>query len=261
MKIALGVEYRGDNYYGFQKQNNMPTVQNELEQAISTVANEPVSLFCAGRTDAGVHCLHQVVHFETKALRGLENWRLGINANLPNDIAVHWVQIVDEHFHARYSATARRYKYFINNSFNKSVFSENLTWHIPKELDHNAMHQAGQLLLGENDFSSFRASQCQSLSPNRNIHFINVFRQNQQIVIEIQANAFLHHMVRNIISALVVIGKGQKSIEWIDKLLQAKDRTIAPATAPAKGLFLVDVIYPKEFNLPSTLEISPFFIS
>jgi tRNA pseudouridine38-40 synthase len=250
MRLALGVEYDGAQYFGWQRQKEVNSVQEELEKALSKIANHPVSVFCAGRTDAGVHGTGQVVHFETEAVRTDRGWTMGVNANLPDSIAVTWVKQVPEDFHARFSATARRYRYIITNSqLRPAILNAGLS-HYYSPLDVDKMHLAAQSLLGENDFSSFRAAQCQSNSPNRCIHFINVKRFNQFVVIDIKANAFVHHMVRNIAGSLIAVGKGDKPVEWIAEVLALKDRTQAAETAKPNGLYLIQVDYPEEFDLP-----------
>ncbi len=258
MKIALGIEYDGTKYFGWQRQRDVQSVQEKLEKALSIVANHPVEVQCAGRTDAGVHGTGQVVHFETTSERKMVAWTMGANANLPKDIAVRWSTKVDESFHARFSATARRYRYIIFNSpLRPGILSSGVS-HYHGELDEKKMHQAGQYLLGENDFTSFRAVHCQSRSPWRNIMHLNVTRHGQYVVIDIKANAFVHHMVRNITGSLISVGKGEQEPEWIKWLLEAKDRKLAGATAKAEGLYLVDVDYPETFGLPRA-PIGPLF--
>ncbi len=259
MHIALGIEYNGAAYYGWQKQVEVDTVQDRLEAALSLVANEKIDTFCAGRTDAGVHATGQVVHFTTSAIRNERAWTLGVNANLPDDIAVAWVKEVPDTFHARFSATARRYRYVIDNSnLRSAILSQGLS-HYHEPLDERRMHQAAQCLVGEHDFTSFRAKHCQAHSPRRQVHHIRITRQGPYIIIDIKANAFLHHMVRNITGSLIEIGKGKQPIEWLTYLLEQKDRSIAAATAKAGGLYLVDVDYPAEFALPRH-HIGPLFI-
>ncbi|MHA2939996.1 tRNA pseudouridine(38-40) synthase TruA [Vibrio sp. RC27] len=259
MKIALGVEYDGSAYYGWQRQKEVNSVQQELEKALSVVANSPIDVLCAGRTDAGVHGTGQVVHFETNVERKLVAWTMGANANLPLDIAVRWATEVSDEFHARFSATARRYRYIIyNHKLRPGILSTGVS-HYHVELDEQKMHQAGQYLLGENDFSSFRAAHCQSRSPWRNVIHLNVTRHGDYVVIDVKANAFVHHMVRNIVGSLMVVGRGEQPIEWIDWLLKAKDRKLAGATAKAEGLYLVDVDYPESFGIPKHA-IGPLFL-
>ncbi|MGX9418979.1 tRNA pseudouridine(38-40) synthase TruA [Vibrio sp. WJH972] len=259
MKIALGVEYNGSAYYGWQRQKEVNSVQQELEKALSVVANSPIDVLCAGRTDAGVHGTGQVVHFETNVERKLVAWTMGANANLPLDIAVRWATEVSDEFHARFSATARRYRYIIyNHKLRPGILSTGVS-HYHVELDEQKMHQAGQYLLGENDFSSFRAAHCQSRSPWRNVIHLNVTRHGDYVVIDVKANAFVHHMVRNIVGSLMVVGRGEQPIEWIDWLLKAKDRKLAGATAKAEGLYLVDVDYPESFGIPQHA-IGPLFL-
>ncbi len=259
MKIALGIEYDGASFFGWQRQREVASVQQHLEEALSKVANEPIEVFCAGRTDAGVHGTGQVVHFETRAERKLVAWTMGVNANLPKQIAVRWAKEVPDEFHARFTATARRYRYVIyNNEYRPAVLATGVS-HYHGELDEKRMHQAGQYLLGENNFSSFRAAQCQSRSPFRHLIHLNVTRINQYIVVDIKANAFVHHMVRNIVGSLLVVGRGEQPPEWIKWVLEQKDRTVAGATAKAGGLYLVDVDYPQHYMLPR-VPLGPLFL-
>ncbi len=250
MRIALGIEYDGAAYYGWQRQKEVISVQEELEKALSVVANHSVTVNCAGRTDAGVHGTGQVVHFDTDAVRKDVAWTLGVNANLPDDIAVRWVKQVDDSFHARFSATARRYRYIIyNGPFRPGILRTGLS-HYHMALDEKKMHQAGQTILGEQDFTSFRALHCQASSPVRTIEYLNVTRRSDFIIIDIKANAFLHHMVRNIAGSLIEIGRGNQPLDWLQTLITHKDRAKAAATAKAGGLYLVEVDYPAEFDLP-----------
>ncbi|ACS86353.1 tRNA pseudouridine(38-40) synthase TruA [Musicola paradisiaca] len=260
LKIALGIEYDGSRYYGWQRQAEVESVQECLEKALSNVANEPISVFCAGRTDAGVHATGQVVHFTTGAVRKDAAWTMGVNAHLPSDIAVRWVTTVDEAFHARFSATARRYRYVIyNHRYRPAILSHGVThYHLP--LDAARMERAGQCLLGENDFTSFRAVQCQSRTPWRNVKHLKVMRHGAYIVVDIKANAFVHHMVRNIVGSLMEVGCGNQPEGWIAELLAAKDRTLAAATARADGLYLVAVDYPEQFAIPEA-PLGPLFLS
>lgn len=259
MKIALGIEYDGARYFGWQRQREVPSVQEHLEKALSIVANEAIEVQCAGRTDAGVHGTGQVVHFDTTAVRKPIAWTMGVNANLPKDVAVRWAKEVPEEFHARFSATARRYRYVIyNDDLRPGILSSGIS-HYHGHLDEAKMHLAGQYLLGENDFTSFRAVQCQSRSPWRNIMHLNVSRHGSYVVIDIKANAFVHHMVRNITGSLILVGKGEQEPQWIEWLLQQKDRKLAGATAKAEGLYLVDVDYPHEFALPR-IPLGPLFL-
>lgn len=260
MKIALGVEYDGSGYFGWQRQQHVVSVQQKIEEALTQVANETISVFCAGRTDTGVHATGQVIHFETNAQRAIGAWTMGVNANLPANIAIKWAKIVDESFHARFSAQARRYRYIIYNApYRSAILNRGVTHHY-QPLDVKLMHQAGQYLLGEQNFSAFRAAQCQSLSPWRNIHHVIVSRYDQYVVVDIQANAFLHHMVRNIVGSLLQVGNGSKPITWIRDLLLSEDRTQAAATAKPDGLYLVEVIYPDLFEIPK-ISLGPLFLS
>jgi len=250
-RIALCLSYNGHCYHGWQAQKTgLPTVQKFLESALSVVANHPVKVVCAGRTDRSVHASHQVVHFETTALRSVRSWVFGCNANLPAGISVSWVGVADENFHARFSATARRYHYVIyNHPIRPANFTNELTW-CHSRLNESIMHQAAQCLVGEHDFSSYRAVGCQSKSPVRRIEFLNVKRYSNILVIDIKGNAFLHHMVRNIAGVLMSIGSGMKPVSWCQEVLIARDRTKGGMTASPNGLYLTHVDYPEKFGVP-----------
>lgn len=251
MRIALGVEYDGSNFFGWQTQENLPTVQSTLEIALSHIAHEPIRVFCAGRTDARVHGVGQVVHFDTQAIRALRAWTMGVNTHLPPTIAVQWAKEVDETFHARFSAISRRYRYIIHNHpLRSAILATRATWYY-RPLAIEPMQQAAAYLVGEHDFSAFRAAQCESKSPQRNIHEIKILRQDNLVIIEIEANAFLHHMVRNIVGVLLQIGSGQKEPTWMLQVLHSKDRRTAADTAPAAGLYLTQVNYPENYALPN----------
>jgi tRNA pseudouridine38-40 synthase len=250
-RIALGLEYDGTRFCGWQSQGHAPSVQAAVERALSFVANHPVAVTAAGRTDAGVHAAMQVVHFDSEANRTTRSWVLGANSNLPDSISALWAQPVPETFHARYGATARSYRYFIlNRSSRPAVGRHNVCW-VKEPLDHERMHLAAQALLGEHDFSSFRDAECQSRTPVRRLLAIQVQRRGEMIELAVSANAFLHHMVRNIAGALIAIGQGRRPPQWIDEVLAARDRTRAGITAPASGLYLVAVRYDPGLQLPS----------
>jgi tRNA pseudouridine38-40 synthase len=248
MGIALGIEYNGATFHGFQSQRNAPSVQDALEKALSQIADEPVRIVAAGRTDAGVHATGQIVGFTTTAERPPSAWLRGTNSLTPAGVKVTWVRTVSDRFHARYSAVARRYQYLFEDSGSASpLLHRQVTTVAP--LDDAAMHRAAQALLGEHDFSSFRAAGCQSLSANRCVHRIAVHRAESFVVLDIAANAFLLHMVRNIAGALLRVGLGQAEEAWIGEILQGRNRGLAGRTAPPDGLYLVDVHYPG-FDLP-----------
>lgn len=255
MRIALGIEYDGRGFYGWQAQRDLPTVQGALESALLKVANEPIQLFCAGRTDAKVHALDQVVHFDTAAKRHIDAWIWGANSHLPSSVIVRWAKAVDYSFHARFTAIARRYCYIIyNHPIRPAILSSRVSWcYYPLDID--SMRAAGQVLIGEQDFSSFRSSQCSSKSPNRCVTDFTIRRHGHFIIFEIEANAFLHHMVRNIAGVLIKIGAGHKDIPWMQAVLSAKNRRFAAETAFAEGLYLMQVRYPEPyvFPLPSPL--------
>ncbi|MES9897923.1 MAG: tRNA pseudouridine(38-40) synthase TruA [Sedimenticola sp.] len=250
MRLAMGVEYDGSSYHGWQRQKGgVATVQDRVEKALSRVADHPVSIFCAGRTDAGVHGLGQVIHFDTTSVRSYRGWLLGTNVNLPHDINLTWVKEVSELFHARFSAVNRRYRYVILNRNVRSAIWCNRTVWIHHPLDAEKMHEAAQSLVGTHDFSSYRALGCQAKSPIKSVIHLNVSRQEEQVIIDIKANAFLHHMVRNVAGVLIAIGKGDKPISWSEEVLGYRDRTLGGVTAPPEGLYFMEVGYPAEFEL------------
>jgi len=248
-RIALGIAYDGRPWQGWQKQTHGQTVQDVLERALKTFVGSPISTVCAGRTDTGVHGLSQVVHLDTEVLRTPESWVRGTNAHLPDSISVQWAQVVPTDFHARFSATARAYTYIILNTRVRHPMWQGRAGWVFQPLNVDAMRQASLCLLGEHDFSSFRSSQCQAKSPVRTMHSIEIVQQGPRIVVQLKANAFLHHMVRNIMGALVQVGQGREPEEYVAKVLQARDRTQGAPTFSPEGLYLTDVTYPG-YSLP-----------
>ncbi len=250
MRIALGIEYDGRDFFGWQKQIGLRTVQSCLEDALSRIADEPINLFCAGRTDSGVHATGQVTHFDTQAIRSEEAWVMGANTHLPSSIAVCWAQTISDEFHARFSATSRRYRYIIFNSrVRPAILSSRVTWQY-RPLNVELMQVAANHLLGEHDFSSFRSTRCEAKTPIRKISLLKVTRQDDFIFIDIQANAFLHHMVRNIAGVLMKVGSGHQQPGWVATVLATQDRRAASDTASAAGLYLVQVGYPEPYLFP-----------
>jgi tRNA pseudouridine38-40 synthase len=248
-RIVLGIEYDGSAYAGWQWQTGKRTLQSELQHALSQIAAQPVTVICAGRTDAGVHALEQVVHFDCEVERDLKAWLMGGNSQLPEDIRIIWAKPAIADFHARYSAIARFYRYVIlNRPMKSALLRTQATWCF-QALDAKKMHLAAQALIGEHDFSSFRAQGCQSKSPNRLMYFVEVYRQDERVIIDICANAFLHHMVRNIAGVLMEIGMGRKPVSWVTELLAIKDRSQAAITAPPHGLHLGGVFYPDQYQI------------
>ena len=249
MRIALGLQYNGCQYHGWQSQPQLTTVQEQVQTALAKIANEDVELICAGRTDTGVHATGQVVHFDTEVTRPEKAWIFGTNTHLPKDIAVHWAAVVSEDFHARFSATARRYRYFIyNHHARPASLVDQLTWYYMR-LDDRLMHEAAQHLVGEHDFSAYRSVGCQSKTPNRCIQSLTVTRKQRVITIDIKANAFLQHMVRNIVGVLFAVGSGREESNWSKEVLESRDRRLGGVTAPPYGLYLADVEYPSHFNI------------
>ncbi|MEK9766950.1 MAG: tRNA pseudouridine(38-40) synthase TruA [Thalassolituus sp.] len=251
-RYAAVVEYNGACFHGWQRQkhNNEPTVQAALEAALSVVADHPVEVACAGRTDAGVHATQQVIHFDSTAHRSDYGWMMGANTHLPDGVSLQWVSEVDAEFHARYKAKARRYRYLIyNHSARPSLMHDQVTWY-KYPLDAGLMHEAAQRLIGTHDFTSFRAKDCQANSPVKEMHHIRVERFDRLIMVELECSAFLYHMVRNIVGVLLPIGQGHQPVEWMTEVLEAKDRTKAGVTAPGGGLYFVGVEFPEQFNVP-----------
>ena len=258
-RYAAVVQYDGSTFCGFQKQTHSPSVQAELERALSYVADAPVILSCAGRTDTAVHASHQVIHFDSSAERSGYNWVQGANSQLPNSIALLWADEIEGDFHARHSATSRTYRYVMAvGNARPAILADGVTW-VKFPLDAQVMQDACQYLLGEQDFSAFRGSGCQSLSPFRNVTAANIHQCGQLLVFEITANAFVLHMVRNIVGSLMEVGLGRQQPHWIKQLLIDGDRRHSAATAPPNGLYLVDVKYPQQFAIPK-LPKGPLFL-
>ncbi|TCO75671.1 tRNA pseudouridine(38-40) synthase TruA [Chromatocurvus halotolerans] len=248
--VACCVEYDGSGYSGWQSQSGVATVQDSLENALSRVANQPLRVHCAGRTDTGVHAAAQWIHFVAPCERGSGAWVRGGNANLPGDIRLLHAATVATDFHARHSALARHYRYIIANTpVASALYRDRATW-IREPLDAPRMHEAAQVLVGEQDFSAFRAASCQSRTAMRCVHRVSVRRSGPLVAIDISANAFLHHMVRNIAGTLVAVGSGRHNVAWVGSLLRDRDRTRAAATAGPQGLYLTGVTYPERFALP-----------
>jgi tRNA pseudouridine38-40 synthase len=250
MKIAAGIEYRGTCFSGWQRQKHAASIQQHVEEALSMVANHDVTTTCAGRTDAGVHAILQVIHFETTALRKSHSWVLGANANMTADICLLWARQVKEDFHARFSATGRCYRYVILNRKHRPGICHGLVTWEHRPLDIDLMSTAAAHLVGMHDYTSYRAMACQARNPVREVRRIDIYRKDQYVIIEIEANAFLHHMVRNIAGVLMTIGKQDEAPGWAKEILQARDRNQGGITAPADGLYLLNVEYPHVYGVP-----------
>lgn len=255
-RIAMGLEYDGSSFAGWQAQTHANGIQSAVESALSFVADSPITVTCAGRTDAGVHATMQVVHFDTNVQRTERGWVMGANANLPKCVSALWMRETATDFHARYAALTRSYRYVIlNRTPRPALLRERVCW-VRESLDADLMNTAAQCLVGEHDFTSFRAAECQSASPIRRLQRIQVTRSNEYVVIDVTANAFLHHMVRNIAGVLLAVGRGRQPIDWPQTLLQVRDRSQGGITAPAAGLYLFGVSYPEQFAIPSAANCS-----
>jgi len=256
-RVVLGLEYDGSRFFGFQRQRQKPTVQEVLEDAIARVADQPVTVHCAGRTDTGVHAVCQVVHFDTPVQRSERTWVLGCNSHLPNGLTVLWARPAAAGFHARFSARGRTYRYRILNRWTRpGLLAGRVSWE-RRVLDHERMHEAAQTLIGEHDFSSFRALGCQAKHAVRMLHSISVERHASEVVIEVTANAFLYHMVRNIAGTLIEVGVGKQQPGWVADVLAQRRRAVGGVTATPDGLYFVGVDYPDFPELP-TFEPSAF---
>ena len=256
MRLALGVGYRGQAYQGWQSQAGGRTVQDRLEHALAQFAARPLRTVCAGRTDAGVHAINQVVHFDTEAVREPFSWVRGSNRFLPDDIAVQWCLPVADAFHSRNLALGRRYRYVVLESAVRPALESGLAGWTVRPLDAGAMSRAAALLLGEHDFSSFRAAECQAASPVKTLHSIAISRCGAYWRFEFDANAFLHHMVRNIMGCLIAVGNGKRGPAWMSEVLEARDRKLAAPTFAAAGLYFIGPYYDAEWAIPTHVPAS-----
>jgi tRNA pseudouridine38-40 synthase len=251
MRYACGIEYDGEPFYGYQVQIHEPTVQSCLERAIAKIADHEVKISCSGRTDTGVSAKHQVIHFDSSAERTTLQWMHGINSELHKAITVLWVKQVPDDFHARFSAVNRSYEYsIINRPVRPAINRHNLTW-IPQPLDYHTMQEALQYLVGTHDFNALRSTKCQSHVSIKTIHHANIVKIGDVIKLNVTANGFLHHMIRNIVGTLIPIGKGEKPAEWMKQVLESLDRKQAGVTAPPNGLAFMNVTYPEHFAIPT----------
>jgi len=258
MRYALGIEYDGAAFCGWQRQSHSPSVQQSIENAIQVVANHPVTVICAGRTDTGVHARGQVVHFDSLSVRSERQWVLGINSNLPDPVRVLWVREVDDSFHARFAALSRCYQYTILNRWVRPAIGVSYYGWCRDRLDEGRMHEVAQVLHGRHDFSAFRSAGCSAQHAIREVTLINVSRQGEFVKIDITANAFLYHMVRNIVGSLILVGKGEKSGQWFDDVFHGRDRTLAGVTAESQGLCFMNVRYDPKYKLPDNAEVFAF---
>jgi tRNA pseudouridine38-40 synthase len=258
MRIALGIEYDGSRFCGWQSQPEACGVQDALERAVAQIASESVQIVTAGRTDAGVHALNQVAHFDTMADRPEMAWVRGVNALLPASVSVLWSRVVDEDFHARFSAQARRYRYILFAHPVRPALLTSYTGWVHNGLDIEKMQVAASSLIGEHDFSAFRAAECQAKSPVKTMKQITISRQGNFVVFDFEANAFLHHMVRNMVGSLVYVGKGKHEPVWMKEILEKGDRSLAAPTFAAEGLYLSSIVYGEKWLLPSEGRLAGF---
>jgi tRNA pseudouridine38-40 synthase len=257
MRYAIGLEYDGSQFCGWQIQRQEPTVQGCLEQAVATVADHEARVHCSGRTDTGVHALCQVAHFDSSAQRPERSWILGLNSNLPASISVLWIRQVDDSFHARFSAFARSYRYVILNRWIRPALdAKRMSW-CRTPLDADKMNRAARCLLGEHDFTSFRAGACQARHAVREIQQLTVERRGNVVSLDITANGFLYHMVRNIAGTLLKVGSGERELSWVEQVLKQQDRTKAAPTAPPEGLYFLGARYPNSYGLPTDIADFP----
>ncbi len=258
MRYALGIEYDGAGFCGWQRQNHSPSVQDSVEKAVEAVANHAVSVICAGRTDTGVHARGQVAHFDSPSERSERQWLLGINSNLPDAVRVVWVRQVDDSFHARFGAFSRSYRYSILNRRVRPAIGVTYFGWCREVLDEGRMHEAAQVLQGRHDFSAFRSAGCSAQHAIREVTAIGVRRESDIVKIDISANAFLYHMVRNIVGSLIPVGKGERSIQWFADVFHGQDRNLAGVTAEPQGLCFMNVRYDPRYELPDREEAFPY---
>ena len=258
MRYALGIEYDGAEFFGWQRQSHAPSLQQSVEKALAVVANHPVTVICAGRTDTGVHARGQVVHFDSPSERSERQWILGINSNLPDAVRVLWIKAVDDSFHARFGAHSRSYQYSILNRWVRPAIGVAYYGWCRDALDAAKMHEAAQVLIGRHDFSAFRSAGCSAQHAIREVTALEVTRREDIVQIEITANAFLYHMVRNIVGSLIAVGNGEKSTRWFAGVFQGRDRKLAGVTAESRGLCFMNVRYDPKYKLPEHAEAFPF---
>jgi len=258
MRYALGIEYDGAGFFGWQRQSHAPSVQQSVEKALAVVADHPVTVICAGRTDTGVHARGQVAHFDSPSKRSERQWLLGINSNLPETVRVLWIRAVDDSFHARFGAYSRRYQYRILNRRVRPAIGFSYYGWCRETLDAGRMHEAAQVMQGRHDFSAFRSTGCSAQHAIREVTAISVKRQQDMVIIDITANAFLYHMVRNIVGSLIPVGKGEKTRQWFADVFHGRDRTLAGVTAEPQGLCFINVRYDPKYGLPEDQGSCPF---
>lgn len=258
MRFAMGIEYDGAEFFGWQRQSHAASVQQSVEKALAVVADHPVTVICAGRTDTGVHARGQVVHFDSPSERSERQWILGINSNLPDAVRILWVKAVDDSFHARFGAHSRSYQYRILNRWVRPAIGVAYYGWCRDALDETQMHEAAQVLIGRHDFSAFRSAGCSAQHAIREVTKLDVTRHGDIVTIDITANAFLYHMVRNIVGSLIVVGNGEKSIQWFGGVFQGQDRKLAGVTAESRGLCFMNVRYDPKYELPEKVEAFPF---
>jgi len=258
MRYALGLEYDGSGFSGWQRQSHASSVQQCVEKSLGIVANHPVTVICARRTDTGVHALGQVVHFDSLSERTTRQWMLGINSNLPDSVRAVWIKVVDDDFHARFGACDRSYRYRIMNRWVKPAIGANYYGWCRQVLDESLMHEASRVLAGRHDLSAFRSAGCSAQHATREVSVIKVSREQDIVSIDITANAFLYHMVRNIVGSLIAVGKGDNTVQWFEEVFRGRDRKLAGVTAESAGLCFMSVRYEPKYALPAKAEAFPF---
>ncbi|MDC0422751.1 tRNA pseudouridine(38-40) synthase TruA [Methylophilaceae bacterium] len=259
MRIAASIEYDGHSFFGWQRQPEVKNVQSLIENALSSITQSKITIYAAGRTDSGVHALGQIIHFDTNIIRPISAWVKGVNSLLPSSIRVTWAKEVSDNFHARYSALSREYQYLlINNPINSALWASYAGWNF-YPLNYDLVHQACTRFIGEHDFSSFRSSECQAASPVRDIYYFDVKQFDDNYIFIIRANGFLHHQIRNMIGAIILVGRELKAPDFIDLLLTQKDRSKAPPTFMPNGLYLTNIKYDDKWGLPEAENKLKFF--
>ena len=255
MRHVLGVSYLGDNYYGWQSQKDHPSVQAKIESCLSQIANEPIRVYCAGRTDRGVHALSQVIHFDSLNIRSSDNWIRGTNTLLPDDIQVIWHRYTNDQFHARHNAISRQYSYLMYMSEKPNIIWSQRSLFIKPSIDFKLLNASAKILEGPHDFSSFRAANCQAKDPNKIIRQIKIIQKGPWVCVQFRANAFLYHMIRIMMDAMLSVSFKKNSLDWLKNTLESRDRSQAETMVPANGLYFQGAEYHKKYDIPGYMDI------